>query len=277
MEKIVESQREFTYEIYVTHALIPPWKEILEQGQMLTWASTRNKRVRHVYARPIGPLLQSLDRFYWKLRWSRLPGSVIMLFEVLLSRIVRLLRPKIISPQNSYTKQDVLINIPDLFILSNVKSLAIHRIAAASTKDFVVFTTTSSYINEKLLQRELERLPREKVIGGRVVPSREKKFMSGSFRLYTPDVPLVALQNLNMYRTWLAEDLAMGHLMNQLGFDFTSLKSLDIGSINELESLTDNILKETVHFRVKSGSLLKRNDVAIMLALHKKLQELDAV
>jgi hypothetical protein len=69
----------------------------------------------------------------------------------------------------------------------------------------------------------------------------------------------------------------MGHLMNQLGFNFTSLKSLDIGSMNELESLTDNILKETVHFRVKSGSLLKRNDVAIMLALHNKLQELDAI
>jgi hypothetical protein len=277
MEKIVGSQPEFTYEIYITHALIPPWKEILEQGQMLTWASTRNQRVRHVYARPIGPLLQPIDRFYWKLRWSRLPGTVIMLFEVLLSRIVRLLIPKTINPQNSYTKQDVLINMPDLFILSNVKSLAIHRTAAASTKDFVVLTTTSSYINEKLLQRELERLPREKVIGGRVVLSREKKFMSGSFRLYTPDVLFEAMQNLKMYRTWLAEDLAMGHLMNQIGVNFTSLKSLDIGSISELESLTDNILKETVHFRVTSGSLLKRNDVTIMLALHKKLQELDAI
>ena len=200
-----------------------------------------------------------------------------MLIEVLLSRIVRLFRPGIISPNNSYTKQDVLINMPDLFILSNVKSIAMHRLAAASTKDFVVFTTTSSYINEKLLERELERLPRENTIGGRVVLSREKKFMSGSFRLYTPDVLTETIQNLNKYRTWLAEDLAMGHLMNQLGFDFTSLKSLDISSMNELESLTDNVLKETVHFRVKSGSLLKRNDVAIMLALHKKLQDLDAI
>ena len=277
MEKIVGSQPSFTYEIYITHALIPPWKDILEQGQLLTWASTKNQRVRHIYARPIWPLFQSLDKFYWTLRWSKLPGTFIMLIEVLLSRIVRLLRPGIISPKKSYTKQDVLINMPDLFMLSNVKSIAMHRLAAASTKDFVVFTTTSSYINEKLLKRELERLPRKSTIGGRVVLSREKKFMSGSFRLYTPDVLTETMQNLKKYRTWLAEDLAMGHLMNELGFNFTSLKSLDIGSMNELESLTDNVLKETVHFRVKSGLLLKRNDVAIMLALHKKLQDLDAI
>ena len=69
----------------------------------------------------------------------------------------------------------------------------------------------------------------------------------------------------------------MGHFMNEKGFSFTNLKSLDIGSITELETLTDDTLKETIHFRVKSGSLLKRNDVAIMMALHKKLQELDAI
>ena len=277
MAKIVESRPPLTYEIYITHALIAPWKEILEQGQLLTWASKKNQRVRHIYARPVGPLLQSLDKFYWKLRWSKVPGKVITVFELLLSRIMRLLRPKIISPKNSYTKQDVLIDMPDLFSLGNVKSIAMHRFAAESTKNFVVFTTTSSYINERLLQRELERLPREKVIGGRIVFSGEKQFMSGSFRLYTPDVLFEAMQNLKGYRSWLAEDLAMGHFMSEKGFSFTNLKSLDIGSITELESLAHDTLKETIHFRVKSGSLTKRNDVEIMLALHKKLQEIEAI
>ncbi len=277
MDKIDEPRSAFTYEIFITHALIPPWKEILEQGQMATWAPRNNQRIRHIYARPAGPILKSLDEFYWKLRWSRLPGKAIIVFEVLRSRILLLLRPKIISPQNAYTKQDVLINIPDLYFNSNVKSIAIHRLAAASTKNFVVLTTTSSYINEKILQKELERLPREKVIGGRVVKSKEKTFTSGSFRFYTPDVLFETMANLKGYRSWLAEDLAMGHFMNEKGFIFTNLKSLDIGSITELEKLTDDTLKETIHFRVKSGSLLKRNDVAIMMALHKKLQELDAI
>ena len=101
--------------------------------------------------------------------------------------------------------------------------------------------------------------------------------MSGSFRLHTPDVLLQTMQNLKGNRSWLAEDLALGHLMNQKGFDFYGMKSLDIGSISELETLTHDALKETIHFRVKSGSPTKRNDVEIMLALHKKLQELDTI
>ena len=274
---MVESEPAFTYEIYITHALRPPWKEILEQGQMLTWASKKNQRVRHIYAKPVGALVQLLDEFYWKLRWSKLPGKAVVVFEVLRSRFLLLSKPKITYPQNSYTKQDALINKPDLYFYSNVKSIAIHKLAAASTKNFVVLTTTSSYINEKLLQKELERLPLEKVIGGRVVMSGEKKFMSGSFRVYTPDVLFEEMQNLKGYRSWLAEDLAMGFFLSEKGFSFTGLKSLDVGSITELESLNHDTLKETVHFRVKSGSFLKRNDAAIMLALHKKLQELDAI
>ena len=274
---IDESQPTLTYEIFITHALIPPWKEILEKGQMATWAPKNNERICHVYARPARPILKSLDEFYWKLRWSKLPGKAIIIFEVLRSKILLLLRPKIIYPQNSYTKRDVFIKMPDLYFNSNVKSIAIHRLAAASTKNFVVLTTTSSYINEKILQRELDRLPREKVIGGRVLLSKEKKFTSGSFRLYTPDVLFETMANLKGYRSWLAEDLAMGHFMSEKGFSFTNLKSLDIGSLNELESLSHDTLKETIHFRVKSGSLLKRNDVEIMLALHKKLQELNAI
>lgn len=273
----VESQSAPTYEIYITHALIPPWKEILEKGQMETWAPRSNQRIRHVYARPVGPFVQSIDKFYWKLRWTKLPGKAITLFEVLRSRIILMLKPKFIYPENSYTKQDVLIDIPDLYFLSNLKSIAIHRLAAESTKNFVVLTTSSSYINERLLQRDLDKLPRQKVVAGRVLQSREKKFMSGSFRLYSPDVLFETMKNLKGYRSWLAEDLALGHLISQKEFNFMNLKSVDIGSISELESLTGNTLKETVHFRVKSGSLLKRNDVEIMLALHKKLQELDAI
>ena len=273
----VEPQSAPTYEIYITHALIPPWKEILEKGQMETWAPRSNQRIRHVYARPVGPFVQSLDEFYWKLRWTKLPGKAITLFEVLRSRIILSLKPKFIYPENSYTKQDVLIDIPDLYFLSNLKSIAIHRLAAKSTKDFVVLTTSSSYINERLLQIDLDKLSRQKMVAGRVLQSKEKQFMSGSFRLYTPDILIETMQNLEGYRSWLAEDLALGHLISQKGFNFMSLKSLDIGSISELESLTHDDLRETVHFRVKSGALTKRNDVEIMLALHKKLQELDAI
>ena len=66
----------------------------------------------------------------------------------------------------------------------------------------------------------------------------------------------------------------MGNLVRKQGFAIVELKSLDIASMRELESLTRKQLEETIHYRVKSGTLKNRNDIQIMSALHLKLSEL---
>jgi hypothetical protein len=161
-------------------------------------------------------------------------------------------------------------------MLQNIKSLAIHKYAAKSERDFVLLTTTSSYINSRLLKEKLAELPRMRLVAGRIVTSGKEKFLSGSFRIYSPDVLREVMVNLKDYKSWLAEDLAIGNLVKNHGFPLVELKSLDISSMSELESLTRKQLEETIHYRVKSGTLKNRNDIQIMNALHSKLSELGA-
>jgi len=264
------------YEIYITHALLSPWKQILEHGQLQTWAKPSDPRVRHTFGQPVHPVLHFFDDYYWKLKWSKFPGKLILVFEVLTSKFVRKYNPRITIVNNRYTEKDVLINLPDLYMLQNIKSLAIHKYAAKSERDFVLLTTTSSYINSRLLKEKLAELPRMRLVAGRIVTSGKEKFLSGSFRIYSPDVLREVMVNLKDYKSWLAEDLAIGNLVKNHGFPLVELKSLDISSMDELESLTRKQLEETIHYRVKSGTLKNRNDIQIMNALHSKLSELGA-
>lgn len=271
-----ERREDPDYEIYVGHALLSPWKQILERGQLQTWAQPSDTRIRHAFGRPVYPFLHFVDDYYWKLKWTKYPGKLILVFEVLISRIVRRYNPRITIVNDKYTEKDVLINLPDLNILQNIKSLAIHKYVSKSEKDFVLLTTTSSYINSRLLKEKLAELPRKRLAAGRIVTSGEEKFLSGSFRLYSPDVLREVMVSLKDYKSWLAEDLAMGNLVRKQGFALVELKSLDIASMRELESLTRKQLEETIHYRVKSGTLKNRNDIQIMSALHLKLSELGA-
>lgn len=266
-----------SYEIFLTHALMNPWKKILEEGQIKTWAPITNTHLRHLYSKPVSRAVQSLDSFYWKMKWTRITGLFILGFEYLFANFVRSSNPRVVNPITSYTQRDVLVNLPDLYLLSNVKSLAMHRFAKESDCNFIVFTTSSSYLNIKKLEEHLRYLPKEKLVAGRVMESGDKKFISGSFRIYTPDVLQEIEKFRNSYKSWLAEDLAMGVLLESAGFDFINLPSLDISSLDELNRVPELVLANTVHFRLKSGNAWHRNDVKIMTDLHKKLISLGAV
>jgi hypothetical protein len=254
-----------------------PWKEILENGQLRTWAPPNNKKLRHIYSNPVGDILRCLDGIYWKLKWSKKFGVLILLSEFLLSRTIKSITPSVVTPEISYTKGDVLINLPDLYFLSSLKSLTMHKYAMSSQKDFVVFTTTSSYVNLKLLEKFLFDLPRRKLVAGRVVHSGNKKFISGSFRIYTPDVLRDIDRQRMHYKSWLAEDLAMGILLESSGYELIDVPSLDIASLSELNLISDSKIENTVHFRLKSGTDKNRNDSIIMHELHKRLIKLGAV
>lgn len=266
-----------SYEIFLTHALMHPWKQILENGQLQTWAATEIPGLRHIYGKPVNQIFQSIDDFYWKLKWSKLSGRFILALEYVFSKALTSIKPKFQIPKISYTAHDVLVDLPDLYFLSNVKSLAMHEFAKNSEFDYVVFTTTSSYINRKLLEQHLGELPRENLVAGRIVKSREKTFISGSFRIYTPDVLKNISRIRTRYKSWLAEDLAMGILLETEGYHFVNIPSIDVDSISALDLISDTALRETVHFRVKSGPTKSRSDVPIMKELHKRLVALGAV
>jgi hypothetical protein len=260
-----------TFKIIVAHALISPWKEILEEGQLRTWAPASQSDVLHVYGKPLSSFLQKIDSKYWNLKWSKIFGKPLLIFEFLFFRGLKYYKPNIEFATKSYTLNDRVILMPDSYLFSIPKTLAFHRMAANLNADYIIFTTSSSYINISKLKEALRNAPREKFVGGRIVNSKEKQFISGSFRVYSKDVISFMKDDVRKFRWWLAEDLAIGIYLTQNGYDLTDLPSLDLDSIDAVNNVSHEALEKTLHFRLKSGVGKLRNDVSIMHQLHTRI------
>ena len=73
-------------------------------------------------------------------------------------------------------------------MLMNFKSFGVITGTLVFDYDYLVSTTTSSYLDIGNLKSEISKLPRRKVISGRVITQDSLKFASGSFRIFSRDV-----------------------------------------------------------------------------------------
>ena len=140
-----------------------------------------------------------------------------------------------------------------------------------TSHDFLFVTTTSSYINLNALSIKIQELNAYGLYyGGK--PYEGAKFISGAHRIISRDT---ALKILEMRRYWPAgiiEDVALGQLLAGVGILPTFVPLNNIATLDELDSKSDEFLRDNYHFRLKSGMNSKRGDVEIMLALHERLR-----
>ena len=144
------------------------------------------------------------------------------------------------------------------------------------TADYLFMTTNNSYVNFNKLESTIKTLPQHLLYGG-VKAYDGATFAAGNNRILSRDVAIAILKHRRSFSAGYIEDVAMGVLAKKLGFKFQELQSLVVGSIDQLNTTTDIELLSNFHFRVKSGSLSSRNDVEIMLNLHKRLLALEAL
>lgn len=260
--------------VIVGHALYEPWKSILYEGQLKTWAENPILDVRHAHAIPMNSPLRWLDKKITKLKWSPRIGKLTTLLEILLKFFVPIFKGNLHAGLLDGTKsKSLLVKIPDLDFFMNHKSFAIITGSLDIEFDYLVSVTSSSYLNLSNLSRELAKLPREKIVSGRILNQNAITFASGSFKVFSRDTVKEIAKKRKLYSKWRPEDLAYGYLLsgNEFGLQFINLPSKDIESIDQLNSMSENELNSIVHFRLKSGTFTKRNDVAIMHALHKRM------
>jgi hypothetical protein len=162
----------------------------------------------------------------------------------------------------------------DLNLMMNRKSLAVFNFAANSNYDFVIITTSSSYLNLKNLEEALGGLPRKNLVAGRILKQHAIKFPAGSFRIFTPDVLKRAIEIRDLYKYWLPEDLALGQLLQNLDLVFVELPSIDLPTIDALNSLDSEKISKNIHFRLKNEIDGVRTDVETMKALHEIIEGL---
>lgn len=260
--------------VMVGHALYEPWSSILYEGQLKTWASTSNSPVVHTFATPVWHFVKKIDSLVWSLKWHHGLGKLVTGVEAILKSPFSASRGRLIDQELPHAHERAFkIKMPDLDLLMNFKSFGLITGSLDYEYDYLVCTTTSSYLNLNNLIEELKEQPRHGFIGGRILEQGSINFASGSFRIFSRDVVEGFLNNRRKFSTWRPEDQAFGFLANdsKLQVRYVQLKSVDVSSLDILSEISEESLSGIIHFRLKSGTLEERNDVSIMLDLHRRL------
>ena len=261
----------------VGHGLYSPWLEILKNGQEKTWLSDpvpENLEILHFHGTPVGTLLKALDKAHEKIRWSnRFAHRTQALIDNLFLSPWKAYVPKSEVSKLLITRQKAIhVRFPDIYLTLRWKLLGMIRYFLEHTShDFLFITTTASYINLKVLSVKVENLkPEELYYGGK--PYEGAAFILGSHRIISRDVATKILSMKSLWPASTIEDVALGKLLAKSGIEpsFTPLNN--ISTLEELDSKSDEFLRENYHFRLKAGPNIQRGDVKIMTALHNRLR-----
>jgi len=258
------------------HGPYQPWLEILENGQLKTWMTNKShSKIVNVFGLAMKSRAKDIDQRIYYLRWSRVK-FVAYLALILEAGVKKLLpvdnfRPNIICHHDGSTNEIWEVQMLDSLLLQGVKNVSVFRKSLELDFDFLVTTITSSYINVALLEDTLGHISPTGFVGGRIEKSGEMEYQQGSFRVYSRDVVTKLVENSHRYKHWKIEDIAMGDLVSKYYSQFSRLPNYTLESLADVESLTQEDLKDTISYRCKSSKENKRIDSQIMESLHKRI------
>jgi hypothetical protein len=262
----------------LSHGLYEPWLSILKEGQEKTWLIEeipQRIKIIHYHANPVGKFGQYCDRTHEKIRWtSRYLAVPLKFLDDILGFPFKNWVPNYAeSDYLNLTHKVIAIDCIDTYVTYRWKILSLFDFFLKETShDYLMTTTTSSYINTDALTRYVDALPLNDVYTGSL-PYDGALFVSGSNRILSRDVVGEIMKNRRGWRVGTIEDLELGRLVKRYcGLDPQTFPIQNIQSEDELAKTQDNVLKDTYHFRLKSGTLSHRNDVSIMKALHERFR-----
>ncbi len=256
--------------------LYKPWLDILEFGQEPTWLSDSRPdslQILHVHAKKLSSIWQKFDKFHEKWRFKSRYSALLLRCagEILLFPFRSKVPGWKVSTELSLRDPAIEIQIPDGYLSMKWKDLGLLKYYYEETNhDFLVITTTSSYLNLRNLDLLLQQLPTSNTYYG-PSPHTDAKFVSGSFRVISRDVALAILENSKYMRATLLEDVALGRLLNRLGISPSFFQITSFDSVSDLKAAQFEDLKHLVHFRLKTGTNEHRGDTELMRILHEKL------
>lgn len=263
----------------ISHGLYEPWISILRDGQEKTWLLDSRPQgfdLIHFHGTPLNTLGVRLDAWHERVRWSTRPkAQLLKLFDYVLTVPFMKYRANYSDSELLSAKDPAIhIHFLDSYLTYRWKELSLFRYFIEETdSQYLFITSSSSYVRISKLMEYLSRLPIHGVYAG-ASPYEHAEFISGSNRILSRDVVKTVLENSRLFNPTIIEDVALGNLIERLGFPRISFPITNIASIDELQSITTKTLDDSYHFRLKSGSLQNRGDVEIMHQLHTKIKEM---
>jgi hypothetical protein len=266
--------------IVVGHAHRKPWAEIALNGQCKTWVPhllSNGFNVAYIFSKRLPQIAPRIDFIDMRLRYESGPyvASLRNLANTFALKAFQNMIPRTKSSFRLFGINDLMFIeslIPDLYMSSRWKRLSILKFFINRTNfKYLVFTTTSSYINGNQLLYELQSFP-SNCVGGRVMQSGLRdSFISGSFSVYTRNVAEALVSARHEMNVSLLDDVSFGHGQRKIGIPNYEMSSIDISNENELKQLEQRLLDKMIHFRLKSITQGARQDAYLMKELHKRL------
>ncbi len=281
MKSDSNNRNPFSVVCAITHGLYEPWLNILHKGQVPTWLSIPKPagfEVIHFHGKRGGLLVSSYDKIHEKIRWTnRWIATPLRWFDELLGLPIRSFVPRTRRSEQLHLRDEsIQIEFLDIYATMKWKDLAVlDHFYRKTDADFLFMTTTSSYVRPLKLMEKIASLPTHGLYAG-AVAYPGANFAAGNNRLYSRDVVKRILEARRFLRCGVIEDLALGNLCDSLSIRLTELPKRNIGSLEELESISDQEIQEQFHFRLTSGTRENRQDVKIMNQLHNRVRAIDA-
>lgn len=262
----------------ISHGLYSPWIDILKDGQEETWLRhpvPSNIEIVHFHSTPVSNFLYKLEHLHEYLRWSvKHGGRILRLIDnSILGALIGYV-PSISKSEYLETRHPSLhIHFPDLYMTFRWKELSLMKYFLNNTKhDFLLMTTTSSYINLKNLSHRITLFPSGDLYFG-AQPYPDANFVSGSNRILSRETVRKVISSKRHFEPGIIEDVALGRLLKSLGIDPIFIPIINIPDLKTLNDLDEDTFRDNYHFRLKSGLNSNRNDVEIMKALDLKYGE----
>ena len=261
--------------VVISHGYYSPWIDIALSGQDKTWLAgdiPSNVEILHYHGTPLGRLGLLLDKFHERVRWSNRFGYALLkqFDSVVTFPFLAMIPPSTPSELLFLRHKTIHVKWPDSYLTFRWKARGMFKYILDNYDfDFLFMTTTSSYIRLDELSRLLSSKTPIRFLGGATAYSGAN-FAAGSNRVLSRDLVQNLLKDSKSYLPFPIEDLSMSKSLMEGGVKLVRLPHLDISSLTALEQLSDSELISHYHFRLKSGSLNNRGDVAIMNALHER-------
>lgn len=264
----------------ISHGYYKPWIDIAINGQNKTWLDhelPENFQVLNYHGTPLKAFGQFLDRTHERIRWSNRYFHLILKYVDLLVTLPFLAWIPDVRPSNlmKLNNETIHVRARDSYLTFRWKAKGTFKYILNNYDfDFIFMTTTSSYIRPNELLAQLADAPRKGFLAG-ARAYEGANFAAGSNRVLSRDLVQYLVDHPTSYLPYPIEDLSLSKSLTALGIEVHFLPHLDISSISTLNNLTDEELLSNYHFRLKSGSIDERGDVAIMKALDNRLREIE--
>ena len=281
MEDMVRLNPKKKLLVAVVHSLQEPWATIAREGQNETWLKNipENVVVVHFHSTDNSHKVQHIDKFNEYLRWRA--GGRISRVRNLLNKVVLLpLQKWVPKYSKSWPKglgqiRNVYrIHCWDMYATLRWKRLAVMKYFLQETNfDFLLMTSSSSYLRLQILLEKLSELNQEFVYAGPVIGDSRSSFVSGAQTLLNRRSAAFIIENRSRIPVELLDDIGLGVFCSRFGIEPIPLSTLNISSLNELDSYSREELISYHHFRLKAELNGQRQDVAIFLRLKEILDE----